>query len=92
MANIDQKTDRNKIIKIDSEIVFNVDVKLMKRIYFALEVARDNAIELYNDHMNKVGEKPTTKKDEYLAKLLKDDADEANDLVKGLAEKWDFGV
>ena len=69
-------------------LLYSVEENLMKRVYVALEAARDNAIELYNDHINKVGGKPTTKKDEYLAKMLKDDADEVTDLIKVLADKY----
>jgi hypothetical protein len=74
-----------------SDLLYSVEENLMKRIYFALETARDNALEVYNEHMVSLG--MTTTKNKYLAKALKDDVDEATDLIKGLTDKYGkFGI
>ena len=83
------KSDESEL----NALLYSVEENLMKRMYFALDTARDNAIELYNSHMIEVDGKPTTKKNEYIAKLLKDDMDEVTDLIKGLTYKYgEFGI
>ena len=73
-------------------LLYEVEAATMKRIYFALETARDNAIECYNDHMAKLGQGNMTKCNEYVADCLKKDIEEAESLITELSSKWSFGV
>ena len=76
---------------LDSRI-YHVEEQLMKRIYFALETARDNALECFNEHQTSIKGEPTLK-EKYLSKLMLDDVNEVTDLIKGLTDKYgNFGV
>ena len=73
-------------------MLYSVEENLMKRIYFALETARDNALECFNEHQNSIKDEPTVK-EKHLSKLLLDDVNEATDLIKGLTDKYGkFGI
>ncbi len=75
-----------------NDLLYSVDARLMKRMYFALETARDNALECFNAHVNNIIGEPT-KKESYISKLLLDDVNEATDLIKGLTDKYgNFGI
>lgn len=73
-------------------IIYNIEENLMKRIYFALEVARDNALECFNDHVANIKGEPTLK-EKRLSELMLDDVNEVTDLIKGLTDKYGrFGI
>lgn len=73
-------------------VFYQVEEELMKRMYFALETARDNALECFNEHMNSIGDAPTVK-EKHLSKLLLGDVNEATDLITVLTDKYGkFGV
>lgn len=64
----------------------------MKRMYFALETARDNALECLNVHVTSIKGEPTIK-EKHLSKLLLDDVSEATDLIKRLTDEYGkFGI
>jgi len=75
-----------------SGLLYSVEENLMKRMYFALEKARDNALESFNAHVVSISGEPT-RKESYITKLLLDDVNEATDLIKGLSDKYGkFGI
>ena len=75
-----------------NDVLYQVEETTMKRVYFALETARDNAIECYNDHMNRLGQGNITKRNEYVADCLKKDIEESEWLIAELSSKWSFWV
>ena len=68
-------------------LLYSVEERMMKRMYFALETARDNALECFNAHVTSIEGEPTVK-EKHLTKLLLDDVNEATDLIKGLTDKY----
>ncbi len=75
-----------------TDLLCEVDSVLMKRVYFALETGRDNAVEVYNQHINKIVSTKASRQDLYLGKLFKNDIKEVEKLIEQLNDKWHFGV
>ena len=73
-----------------NDVLCTVKYELLKRTYFALETARDNAAECLNNHMAGLG--TTTAKNERLAKLYNEDLDEVEALISLLSDEYEFGV
>ncbi len=72
---------------MNEPFLYHVDSKLLKRIYFALETARDNALECLNAHTNSIKGNPL-KYENIRTRILTMDVDEATDLIKELTDKY----
>lgn len=58
-----------------------IDLVLMQRILLALVIAEDNALEVYNDHINKMGNLRRSTKDRLIEDHLHRSKNEAEELV-----------
>ena len=76
---------------MSEKVYCDVERELLKRVYFALETGRDNAIEAFNSHMVDIGDTNKTRRDKYLIALLRSDIDEVESLISELSSKWQFG-
>ncbi len=72
---------------MNEPFLYHVDSKLLKRIYFALATARDNATECLNTHSNSIKGVPS-KEENIMTGILLKDADEATNLLKILSDKY----
>jgi len=77
---------------MEKEEPYEVDEVLMAGIYSALKTAADNANEVYNDHMHRLGKHPMTTRNKYVAGLLKKDIDEVEKIIDELEIRWNFDL
>ncbi len=68
-----------------------IEKELLNDIYFALETARDNAIEVLNTHNNKCRRLPMTYDEKRIWGILTEDINDVEEVLISLSEKWKFG-
>ena len=77
-------------MKKHTPVTLEVDENLMRRVYTVLGTAEDNALEIYNDHMNRLEKHPMTSRNKYVAECLQKDTAEVRSIIGELNELFRF--
>ncbi len=68
--------------------IYSIKQPLMARIYSALETAKENATEVYNEHTVRYGGNPMTPRNKAVMEIMQKDIDDVESVINDIKLRY----